>query len=52
MRGRAPNPPERNLEGIKPQLARFLDFDAAPNAARIVNNADWLCTAGLPRRLR
>src|SRR5204863_5696300 len=33
---------ERNLDGIKPQLARFLDFDAAPNPARIVNNADWL----------
>ena len=43
---------ERNLEGIKPQLARFLDFDAAPNAARIVNNADWLCTVGLMPFLR
>jgi tyrosyl-tRNA synthetase len=43
---------ERNLEGIKPQLARFLDFDAAPNAARIVNNADWLCTIGLMPFLR
>src|SRR5437867_377211 len=25
---------ERNLEGIKPQLARFLDFDAKANPAR------------------
>src|ERR1019366_9389890 len=43
---------ERNLEGIKPQLARFLDFDATPNPARIVNNADWLCTVGLMPFLR
>lgn len=33
---------EANLEGIKPQLARFLDFDIKSNPARIVNNADWL----------
>src|SRR5712691_9020261 len=33
---------ERNLDGIKPQLARILDFEASPNPARIVNNADWL----------
>jgi tyrosyl-tRNA synthetase len=33
---------EENLAGIKEQLARFLDFDAAENPARIVNNADWL----------
>jgi tyrosyl-tRNA synthetase len=33
---------EENLQGIKAQLARFLDFEAASNPARIVNNADWL----------
>jgi tyrosyl-tRNA synthetase len=33
---------EQNLAGIRRQLERFLDFDAAPNPARIVNNADWL----------
>jgi tyrosyl-tRNA synthetase len=33
---------EENLAGIKEQLSRFLDFNAATNAARIVNNADWL----------
>ena len=33
---------ERNLEGVKRQLAHFLDFDAAQNRARIVNNAEWL----------
>src|SRR5216117_2689500 len=33
---------EENLAGIKEQLSRFLDFKAPTNAARIVNNADWL----------
>ena len=33
---------EVNVAGIRAQLARFLDFDAATNPARIVNNADWL----------
>ncbi len=32
---------ERNVEGIGAQVARFLDFDG-PQAARIVNNADWI----------
>ncbi len=32
-----------NVGCIKEQLGRFLDFDPAlPNAARIVDNADWL----------
>jgi tyrosyl-tRNA synthetase len=31
-----------NLAGIRGQLERFLDFSSATNAARIVNNADWL----------
>src|SRR5262245_54579631 len=33
---------DQNVAGIRVQLARFLDFDRAGNAARIVNNADWL----------
>ena len=33
---------DENVVGIRAQLERFLDFSAAPNAARIVNNADWL----------
>jgi tyrosyl-tRNA synthetase len=33
---------DENVAGIKRQLERFLDFDAGPNPARIVNNADWL----------
>jgi tyrosyl-tRNA synthetase len=31
-----------NLAGIRAQLAKVLDFHAPSNAARIVNNADWL----------
>jgi tyrosyl-tRNA synthetase len=31
-----------NLEGVKKQLEKFLDFDPAkPNAAEMVNNYDW-----------
>lgn len=33
---------QHNLEGIKEQLSRFLDFNAATNPARIINNAEWL----------
>ena len=33
---------ERNIEGIKNQLAKFIDFNSGiPNAAEIVNNYDW-----------
>jgi tyrosyl-tRNA synthetase len=31
-----------NIAAIKGQLTRFLDFDASPNPARLVNNADWI----------
>ena len=41
-----------NLIGIRAQLARFLDFDAGANAARIVDNADWLATIDLMSFLR
>jgi len=30
-----------NVEAVRPQLARFLDFDRAGNPARLVDNADW-----------
>jgi len=33
---------DANLEGIRGQLSKVLDFDAPSNPARIVNNADWL----------
>ncbi len=33
----------KNIEGVKGQLARFLDFDAASeNPAELVNNYDWM----------
>jgi tyrosyl-tRNA synthetase len=33
----------RNQEGIKTQLSKLLDFESdAPNAARLVNNYDWM----------
>lgn len=43
---------EDNLQGIKSQLVRFLDFEAGENPAQIVNNADWLTTIGLTDFLR
>lgn len=34
---------DKNINGIKNQLARFLDFDASnENAALLVNNLDWI----------
>jgi tyrosyl-tRNA synthetase len=43
---------DANARGIRAQLERFLDFTANPNAARMVNNADWLRTVGLLEFLR
>jgi tyrosyl-tRNA synthetase len=34
-----------NVEAVRPQLAKLLDFDAKPNPAKLVDNSDW--TAGL-----
>lgn len=31
----------KNIEGIKAQLSRFLDFDCGANSAELVNNYDW-----------
>lgn len=33
---------EANVEGIRRQLSRFLDFDDVTAPARLVNNAEWL----------
>jgi tyrosyl-tRNA synthetase len=43
---------EANVDGIQRQLSRFLDFDREGNAARIVNNAEWLGTIDLLSFLR
>lgn len=31
----------KNVEGIKNQLSKFLDFDCGANSAELVNNYDW-----------
>jgi tyrosyl-tRNA synthetase len=37
---------DANLQGIRVQLERFLDFTGS-NAAKIINNADWLVSIGM-----
>ena len=41
-----------NLECIRPQLERFLDFSAASNAALVVNNYDWTAPVSILDFLR
>jgi tyrosyl-tRNA synthetase len=48
----SPDQIEANVAGVRAQLARVLDFDAAANPARIINNADWLGTIDLLSFLR
>src|SRR3954465_9395847 len=43
---------EANVAGIRRQLERFLDFGHVSNAARIVNNAEWLAAFDLLGFLR
>ncbi len=44
---------DRNVEALKHQVARFLNFDrSAPNRARLRNNADWLRKLPLMEFLR
>ncbi len=43
---------QENAEGIRRQLASFLDFDAPTNPARMANNLDWLDSLGLVDFLR
>jgi tyrosyl-tRNA synthetase len=33
---------ERNVEGLRTQMQRFLDFDAGRHSAMLVNNHDWI----------
>ena len=37
---------EANVEGIRGQLSRFLDFESTSAPARLVNNAEWLTKLG------
>jgi tyrosyl-tRNA synthetase len=43
---------DANARAIRAQLERFLDFEKQPNAARMMNNADWLRRIGLLEFLR
>lgn len=43
---------QANLEGIKEQLKRFLDFESKTNPAIMVNNADWLTKISVTDFLR
>ena len=43
---------DENVSSVKQQLERFLDFGVAPNAARMVNNADWLASVDVLSFLR
>jgi tyrosyl-tRNA synthetase len=43
---------EANAAGIRVQLERFLDFDAGPSGATLLNNADWLSSTPLTDFLR
>ena len=43
---------DENVASIKQQLSRFLDFESPTNAARIINNADWLASFDLLGFLR
>jgi tyrosyl-tRNA synthetase len=43
---------DANARGMRAQLERFLAFDRQPNAARMMNNADWLRSIGLLEFLR
>src|SRR5829696_1772451 len=48
----SPQQIDANTAGVKTQLERFLQFGSGPNAARIINNADWLGTIDLLSFLR
>ena len=41
-----------NVEGVRPQLAHFLDFDCGDNSALLLNNYDWLSSHSFLEVLR
>src|SRR5262245_58916658 len=43
---------DENVQGVRRQLELFLDFEGGANAARLVNNADWLAASDLLGFLR
>lgn len=42
---------EANIAGQRAQIARIVSFEG-PNAAKVLNNAEWLCSLGLVDFLR
>ncbi len=42
----------RNVEGVRPQLAHFLDFDCGEISALLLNNYDWLSSHSFLEVLR
>lgn len=42
----------RNIESVKGQLARLLDFETSDNPARLVDNADWTANVSYIEFLR
>jgi tyrosyl-tRNA synthetase len=47
-----PEQVEANIAAIKQQLTKFLDFSAAKNPARLVNNYDWIGPVSILEFLR
>lgn len=43
---------QRNVEGVKKQLEKFLDFNSSDNPAEIVNNYDWFKNMGFLQFIR
>ena len=43
---------QRNVEGVRKQLAHFLDFDCGENSALLLNNYDWLSSHSFLEVLR
>jgi tyrosyl-tRNA synthetase len=43
---------QRNIEGAKKQLMKFLDFDCGENSAELLNNYDWFKDYNLLQFLR
>ena len=43
---------EYNVEGLRTQLSRFLDFEVRTNRAMLINNADWLANIPMVDFLR
>lgn len=48
----SPESLQKNIDGMQPQLQRFLDFDCGERSALLVNNYDWMGKFGYLEFLR